>query len=197
MSDIWLITGGCRSGKSMYAEELSKEKSASEEKKGAKGRSGVLYIATGVAMDEEMEERIMIHRERRPEEWITWERYQGLDEIEDQFEINDFGTIMLDCIGNMLMGILFDEEPDADVCTEKQFTEAEKTAEAEIDALCDYAAKYDKRLIFVTNEIGMGVVPDTRYSRHFRDSLGRVNIHTGKVADKVVLMTSGLPITLK
>ena len=197
MSDIWLITGGCRSGKSMYAENLAKEKSAAEADKCAEGRPGVLYIATGTVTDEEMAGRIKMHRSRRPEGWETREQYKGFKTIGKEFDAAAFGTILLDCIGNMLMGILYEECPDADACETPQYEKAEKEAIAEIDTLCAYAAGQDTRLIFVTNEIGMGLVPETRYAREFRDSLGRINIHAGQAADKVVLMAAGFPVTLK
>ena len=196
-TDIWLITGGGRSGKSAFAEKITKEKISEEIGKGKAGRPGVLYIATGVAMDEEMKDRIMQHRVSRPPEWITWECYRGFADIESEFEPNEFGTIMLDCIGNMLMGVLFDEESDPDVCTLEQFDHAEKLSTLEIDTLCSYAQKHGKRLVFVTNEIGMGIIPETRYTRYYRDALGRVNQYAAKVADNVILMVAGIPVTLK
>ena len=191
MSDIWLITGGCRSGKSMYAENLAAEKTSGGE------RHGVLYIATGVATDKEMEERINMHRARRPEGWVTLERYKDFGEIENEFDAATFGTVLLDCVGNMLMGILYEECPDADVCETAQYEKAEKAAVAEIEKLCAFTTKHDKRLILVTNEIGMGLVPDTRYAREFRDSLGRLNIHAGRLANRVLFMVAGFPATLK
>ena len=185
MSDIWLITGGARSGKSAYAEEL------------AMNIGRVLYIATGVACDDEMIERIERHRQNRPKDWITWERYRDLADIENEFDANTFDVILLDCAGNLLMGILFEEVPDADDFTTIDFERVERLSISEIDALCAFAARHDKRLIFVTNEIGMGIVPDTLYSRCYRDALGRINKHTAKASDNVVLMVTGLPLKLK
>ena len=193
MSNIWLITGGGRSGKSSYAERLAAEKSA----EGRSGKSGVLYIATGVAMDDEMTERIARHRAARAEDWVTWERYRGLADIECEFENNEFGVILLDCLAGLLMGILFEEAPDADGCTIEQFEHVEKLSMSEVDALCAYSKKYGKDLIFVTNEIGMGIIPETLYSRLYRDALGRINMHAAKAADSVVLMVAGLPVILK
>ena len=196
-SDIWLVTGGGRSGKSGYGEALAAEKSAEERGKGAAGRPGVLYIATAVACDEEMAERIARHQADRPAGWLTWERYRGFSDIGREFDTEAFGTILLDCVGNLLMGILFEEAPDADNCTAAQFGLVERLAISEIDALCDYAKKHGKRLVFVTNEVGMGIIPETRYVRYYRDAMGRVNKHAAEAAGNAVLMVAGLPVTLK
>jgi len=197
MKDIWLITGGGRSGKSDYAEQLASEKSAAESVMGPGGKPGVLYIATGVATDDEMAERIAHHRASRPETWVTWERYRDIADIKQKFNPDTFGTILLDCVGNLLMGILYEEIPDTDGFTSAQFENVEVMSILELDALCAYAAGHEKRLIIVTNEIGMGVIPETRYSRYYRDALGRINKHAAQAADRVVLMVAGIPVTLK
>ena len=197
ISDIWLITGGGRSGKSGYGEALAAEKSEQERGKGAGGRPGVLYIATAVACDEEMAERIARHQAGRPADWLTWERYRGFSDIGRTFDEGAFGTILLDCIGNLLMGILFEEAPDADDCTAARFEHVERLAMAEIDTLCAYAKRHGKRLIFVTNEVGMGIIPETPYVRYYRDALGRINKHAAETSDRAVLMVAGLPVVLK
>ena len=189
-SDIWLITGGGRSGKSAYAEKLVVDETGAHD-------SGVLYIATGIATDEEMEERIAHHRARRPLNWITWERYRSLADIEKEFKNDSFDAILLDCVANLLMGILFEEIPDADSFESKEFEIVEGIVIKEIDTLCKYARDRGKRLVFVTNEIGMGIIPSTRYSRYYRDALGRINKHIAEVSDKAVLMVAGLPVMLK
>jgi len=191
MSDVWLITGGGRSGKSSYAETLV----TSGDRFPKNGN--VLFIATGVATDKEMEERIAFHQESRPKNWITWERYRGFAELEKEFKAESFGTILLDCVGNLLMGILFEEIPDPDCFFREEFDRVENLSISEIDTLCVYAAKHDKRLIFVTNEVGLGIIPETRYSRFYRDSLGRINKHIAKISDGAVLMVAGLPMKLK
>ena len=189
-SDIWLVTGGGRSGKSAYAEGLAAEM--------AEGQgTGVLYIATGVATDDEMAERIARHQANRPQDWITWERYQGFDDIRREFDPASFGTILLDCAANLLMGILYENIPDADDFTSEQFEQVEQQTINEIDILYEYAREHGKRLIVVTNEIGMGIIPETRYSRYYRDALGRINAHAARAADRAVLMVAGLPLVLK
>ena len=217
MPDIWMITGGGRSGKSAYAESLATGAvttgqempeslatgaDASGPKSLAAGQNtraapGVLYIATAAACDDEMEERIAKHRAVRPGNWTTWERHRELSDIGQEFSRKGFGTILLDCVGNLLMGILFDEIPDADACTLAQFESVEQLSIAEIDTLCAYAQGHKTRLIFVTNEVGMGIIPETRYARCYRDALGRINKHIAEKADRVVLMVAGIPMTLK
>jgi len=185
MCDVILITGGARSGKSIYAEKIAAEK------------GNVLYIATATVCDEEMAERIEYHRNNRPKNWITWERHHELADVETEFDADSFDTIVLDCVGNLLMGILYEEVPDEDKFTTGDFEHVVKRSISEINAICSYAGKHNKRMIFVTNEIGMGIVPETRYARYFRDALGHINKHVARLSDNVVLMVAGVPMTIK
>jgi adenosylcobinamide kinase/adenosylcobinamide-phosphate guanylyltransferase len=189
-SEIWMITGGGRSGKSAYAEKIAAEFCKED-------CPGVLYIATGVATDEEMEERIAHHKRTRPEKWVTWEENQEFSGIGDEFNPDDFQVVMLDCVGNMVMGILYEQINDPDSFSGKDFDEVERIAIEEIGILYEYARRHGMRLIFVTNEIGMGVIPPTKYSRYFRDSLGRINKYIAEISDRAVLMVAGLPLELK
>jgi Adenosyl cobinamide kinase/adenosyl cobinamide phosphate guanylyltransferase len=190
MSNILLVTGGGRSGKSAYAESIINAN-------GLPANDGVLYIATAARTDREMEERINHHRAKRPKDWITWERHSNFVAIESEFDKEKFGTILLDCVGNLLMGILFEEIPDPENFSGDDFRKIEQLVISEFYDLSAYANKYNKRLILVTNEVGMGIIPETRYSRYYRDALGRINKHIAKAADKVVLMVAGIPMELK
>jgi len=190
MSDIWFVTGGGRSGKSVYAESLLTGLRLPK-------NPGVLFIATALAIDEEMEDRIARHKANRPKSWITWERYRGYSDIEKDFKPDTFGTILLDCVSNLLMGILYEEIPDPDDFDREDFERVEQLSISEVDVLIKYAVKYDKRLIFVTNEVGMGIIPETSYTRYYRDALGRINKHIARAADEAVLMVAGLPVKLK
>lgn len=192
MSEIVLVTGGARSGKSQYAETLASENRGNE--------SNVLYIATAQVTDEEMADRICKHREQRPANWITWERHRNFAEIsltENTFSNDDYGTILLDDLGNLLMGVLYDEIPDADTCALAEFDRVEEIALKEIQTIIDFARAQDKTLILVTNEIGLGLVPAYRLSRYYRDILGRANRLAAELADKVVFLVSGIPLNLK
>ena len=185
MFDVILITGGARSGKSVYAEKIAAEK------------GNVLYIATATICDEEMAERIKYHQSNRPANWITWERHHVFRDIETEFDQDSYDTIMLDCVGNLLMGILYEEVPDVDKFTTDDFAHVVQRVMTEINVVCSFATKHGKRLIFVTNEIGMGIVPETRYARFFRDALGHINKHVSRLSDRVVFMVSGIPVTIK
>jgi len=185
MCEVILITGGARSGKSVYAERIAADE------------GNVLYIATATVCDEEMAERVKYHQSNRPENWITWERHHELVDIESEFDADSFSVIMLDCVGNLLMGILYEEVPDEDDFTTEDFECVVQKTMAEINAVCSFAGQQNKRVIFVTNEIGMGIVPETRYARYFRDALGHINKHVARLSDKVVLMVAGIPITIK
>jgi adenosylcobinamide kinase/adenosylcobinamide-phosphate guanylyltransferase len=187
-SEIILVTGGARSGKSLYAEALAKESRSP----GTRGSSGVLYLATAQITDEEMEDRIRRHRERRPEEWTTLESHRDF-----VMPVGDYSTILLDDIGNLLMGVLFDEIPDMDTCAFAEFDRVEDIVMDEIKTLSAFARAQDKRLILVTNEIGLGLVPAYRLGRYYRDILGRANRCAAELADQVAFLVSGIPLTLK
>ena len=96
MSKVTLVTGGARSGKSTFAEELVKEKG-----------DKILYIATAKAIDEEMKDRIRRHRERRPNGWDTLEQYSGLGAVLPD-RSRDYDALLLDCVTIMSTNIIFD-----------------------------------------------------------------------------------------
>jgi adenosylcobinamide kinase/adenosylcobinamide-phosphate guanylyltransferase len=197
MSEIILVTGGARSGKSLYAEALAAEPRSP----GAAEQSKVLYLATAQITDEEMADRIRRHRARRPEGWLTLERHRDFAQIQESLAeaaaAGDYGTILVEDLGNLLMGILFDEIPDADTCALEAFDRVEAIVMDEIRTLAAFARAQGKRLIFVTNEIGLGLVPAYRLGRYYRDILGRANRITAELADRVVFLISGIPLTLK
>jgi adenosylcobinamide kinase/adenosylcobinamide-phosphate guanylyltransferase len=196
-SEIILITGGARSGKSLYAEALALGEAGDP----APPKANVLYLATAQITDEEMADRIRRHRARRPENWLTWERYRDFAAIASASDgapaPGDYGTILLDDLGNLLMGVLFDEIPDADTCALPAFDRVEDIVTDEIRTLAAFARAQDKRLILVTNEIGLGLVPAYRLGRYYRDILGRANRCAAECADRVVFLVSGIPLTLK
>lgn len=184
-----LVTGGARSGKSRYAQELAKELSP-------EGR--VLYVATAKVWDEEMAVRVRKHQESRPASWDTYEGYQDLGAViaarGEQYE-----TILVDCLTMLLNGRLFDEigMQDPDTLTKQQKKELEEMAVKEAQALADGIQKAHCHVILVTNEVGMGIVPDTVLGRLFRDMAGRANqILAGALSD-VTLMVSGIPVYVK
>jgi adenosylcobinamide kinase/adenosylcobinamide-phosphate guanylyltransferase len=170
------ILGGARSGKSHFAQQLAK-------KLGDK----VLFVATGEALDEEMQARIAEHKKARPESWRTLEIQTGVGkEIEKQ--IGDAEVVIIDCL-TLLVSNLLHDEPDN--------TEAENRVTAEIDELLACMDKLDASFIIVSNEVGMGLVPETRLGRIYRDLLGKANRLIAQHTKEIYFMVAGMPIEVK
>lgn len=179
---IILITGGSRSGKSEYAEDILKE------------YNKILYIATAIITDEEMQDRIKKHRERRGERYVTYEGYKELDKILGSFEEE---YVLLDCVTTMVTNLMFDKNIDFDKISMDEADKLQTDISKEFDKLIKAARKLNKTLVMVTNEVGSGLVPEYRLSRIFRDAAGTINQNIAKLSDEVYLVACGLPIKLK
>ncbi|MHB1324963.1 MAG: bifunctional adenosylcobinamide kinase/adenosylcobinamide-phosphate guanylyltransferase [Thermoleophilia bacterium] len=172
------VTGGARSGKSSLAEKMALERPET-----------VTYIATAEAKDGEMRERIAEHRERRPEGWRTVEAPEKLAEAVEDALAGD-GIVLIDCltvyISNLLMsqGIASGER-------------AKRAVDREMDQLVDVCRGGNGRVILVSNEVGMGIVPDNLLARSFRDLAGRANQKMASAAAEVYLCVSGIPMKVK
>ena len=187
MSEIILCTGGARSGKSTLAEKLALET----------GGQDVLYVATASVCDEEMEERVRRHRERRPLGWKTQERFCDFSSMEEHPDYLKCRTVLLDCMGFMLNNLMFRHIPDWDHFSDMDMRSVEISMLSELNALMTMTQKQDKNLILVTNEVGMGLVPADRSSRYYRDILGRANQTAASEAHRVYFMVSGIPVLIK
>lgn len=182
-SQIILCSGGARSGKSEFAERLALAT------KGLKA-----YVATGQAFDEEMVDRIKKHQERRGKIWNNFEVPLHLaDEWENISKSAD--VILIDCLTmfttNHMMAY-------GSIRGQEDANSLEQTILSELDILLDSIQSCEgKTVIFVTNEIGLGIVPDNKLARYFRDIAGRVNRAVASVADKLYLTISGVTIELK
>jgi len=182
-SQIILCSGGARSGKSEFAERLALAT------KGLKA-----YVATGQAFDEEMVDRIKKHQERRGKIWNNFEVPLHLaDEWENISQSAD--VILIDCLTmfttNHMMAY-------GSIRGQEDANSLEQTILSELDTLLDSIQSCEgKTVIFVTNEIGLGIVPDNKLARYFRDIAGRVNRAVASVADKLYLTISGVTIELK
>lgn len=156
-----LVTGGARSGKSRHAEALIGD------------TPQVLYIATSQIFDDEMAARIEHHRQGRPAHWNTVERWQNLDELINA-DINPQTAVLLECITTMVTNLLFEYGGDKD--PEKwDYDVMEQAINGEIQSLIAACQRCTAKVVLVTNEVGMGIVPENRLARHFRDIAGRVN----------------------
>ncbi len=180
---ITLITGGARSGKSHFAQE----KAAASEKR-------VLFVATAEAGDEEMRLRIQAHRQRRPAGWRTLEAPSGVGNAIRR-EMGDAQLVIIDCVtllvSNVLGGFVSADGVHVDV------PRAEAAVAREIDGLLDCLKRTQVDFLVVTNEVGLGIVPDNEVGRAYRDLLGTANQRLAAVADRVYLLVSGLLLRLK
>ena len=164
-----LVLGGARSGKSAYAERIVVESGMQR-----------VYIATAEPGDAEMTARIAQHRAGRGPEWRNVEEAQGLEEALGR-EAGAGRAVVVDCLTLWLSNVMF---AGADL--------AVRTA-----ALCQAASSAPGLVVLVSNEVGLGLVPDTPLGRRFRDAQGRLNQAVAAVADRVVFVAAGLPLYLK
>ncbi|WP_341520891.1 bifunctional adenosylcobinamide kinase/adenosylcobinamide-phosphate guanylyltransferase [Pseudomonas sp. G.S.17] len=168
---LQLILGGARSGKSRLAEKLASE-----------SRLDVIYIATSQPVDAELNQRVALHRQRRPEHW-------GL--IEEPLELNRVlrenaapnRCLLVDCLTLWLTNLLLLENPER--------------LTLEREALLDCLALLPGEIIFVSNETGLGVVPLGELTRRYVDEAGLLHQALAERCQRVVLTVAGLPLTLK
>jgi adenosylcobinamide kinase/adenosylcobinamide-phosphate guanylyltransferase len=185
LSKLVLVTGGARSGKSTFAEEMAK-----------KVGNNILYVATSIPFDDEMKLRIKKHREHRPSSWETVEAYKDMDiHLEDKIKGKD--GVILDCLTIMITNIMLERYEDWDNISAEEADEVEKHVKSEIDKLLGVIKKCTIPFIAVTNETGMGVVPWNKVGRAFRDIAGRTNQIMARAAQEVYLCISGIPVRIK
>lgn len=169
LTGISLVIGGARSGKSRFGEHLALSLNENP-----------LYIATAEIHDEEMQDRIDLHRQDRDERWTTLEEPINIAPIITSHSTSD-KTILLDCLTLWLSNLM---GQDRDI-------------EKETATLCQTLEKYQGNIILVANEVGQGIVPDNALARQFRDHAGRLNQSIAQVADNVIYMVAGLPMIAK
>ena len=179
-----LITGGARSGKSRLAEQFA-----------AQQGDRVLYIATSIITDDEMAERIVIHQQTRPAQWLTHEGYRELGSVIRQRSA-DCDAIMLECITTMITNLMFDKTGDIPA-EMMDFSAIELRIMAEIEDLIAACLASPCPVYIVTNEIGFGIVPDNLLARRFRDIAGRVNQRLAAKAKEMYLVVSGIELKMK
>lgn len=188
MGKLMLITGGARSGKSTFAESMAMEHSLGGE---------VLYLATAVAFDEEMKERIKKHKESRPKEWETFEGYRDLGQVVISMG-NEYRAILMDCVTVMITNLLW-EYPgiDFDRPSIEMLSKAEEYIMEEFEKLIAAALECKADVILVTNELGSGLVPENAIARGFRDIAGRVNQKLAAKCQEVYFTVCGIPMRIK
>ena len=169
MKKIILITGGQRSGKSTYAEQLALKLS-----------SHPVYVATAHIWDDEFRERVKKHQERRGDQWTNIEEERMLSR-----HILSGQVAVVDCVTLWLTNFFFANKSDVD----KTLHEAKEEF--------DRFTNQDATFIFVTNEIGSGGVSTDAVQRRFTDLQGWMNQYVALKADEVILMVSGIPVKIK
>jgi adenosylcobinamide kinase/adenosylcobinamide-phosphate guanylyltransferase len=175
---VILVTGGARSGKSTYAQRL------------AEGMGGnILFIATAEALDEEMALRVKSHRGSRPPGWVTREEPLSPARALEAVPPGTSGVV-LDCLTLLCANILL-EDPGA------QWDSVEAEIIWELEAFLRKIRELGLGAIVVTNEVGMGIVPENSLARAFRDLAGRANQFMASQADYVYLMVAGIPVSVK
>lgn len=169
MKQIILITGGARSGKSSYAEQLALSLSPNP-----------VYLATSRIWDEEFRQRVLRHQANRGPEWTNLEEEKALSRhwVEGR-------VVLIDCVTLWCTNYFFDLDADTD--------KALIAAKQEFDRF----TAQDATFIFVTNEIGMGGTSESSIQRKFTDMQGWMNQYIAAQADKVVMTVSGIPVTIK
>lgn len=163
------VIGGARSGKSRYAEALL-----------AGTPPPWIYVATAEALDGEMRERIEHHRARRDARWQTVDAPLDLSDVIRQHDGRG-QPILVDCLTLWLSNCLL----------------AGLDLEEAGDRLVSALEMASGPLVVVSNEVGLGIVPDTPLGRRFRDAQGRLNQRVAAIADRVVMMVAGLPLIVK
>jgi len=185
MGKIILVTGGARSGKSSYAESI------------LKNEDNVIYIATAIAFDDEMKERIKKHQQMRNQKWDTVDAYKNLKEIISSKAKNKT-AIFFDCITIMVTNLMIiDRDVDWDNISQGKLKKIEDEVLKEVGEFIEALKEFRGTSVLVTNELGMGVVPAYPLSRYYRDVAGRVNQKIAAVADEVTLVVSGIPLKIK
>lgn len=184
MKKLRFITGGARSGKSTYAEKLTKSE---------KGKT--VYIATAVPFDEGMQDRIKKHQEQRPSEWKTIEQYKNFFELINNPDFLEADNILFDCMTIMLMNQLMDRNINWETISMDEVNAIEAEITQDVIKLLEILK--EKNTIIVSNEIGLGIVPADYFTRYFRDMLGRLNQLLAQKADEVYLTVSGIPLKIK
>lgn len=164
-----LVLGGARSGKSAYALKMAEASAASR-----------IFLATAEPFDDEMRARIEAHRRERGDRWTTREAPIALVAAIDE-AAGPQRIVLVDCLTLWLNNLIYRQiDPSA-----------------AIDDLCSAIARLTGPVILVSNELGLGLVPETPVGRSFRDWQGRLNSAVARACDSVVLIVAGLPLPLK
>lgn len=182
MSETILVTGGMRSGKSSFGESF------------LEAHEDVLYLATALATDSEMERRIKVHQEQRNPHWQTYEGYQNLSSV---IQTSHCSWVILECVTTMITNYLFEQFSCEEAMTKEQQQQIEALILNEYDQMFQICVEQSKGLMLITNEVGWGLVSEYPLGRIFTDMTGRINRYLASRCHEVYLVACGLPVKLK
>ena len=191
------VTGGAKSGKSKFAEELILKLN--------NGKQENIYLATSLVFDEEMKEKVRLHKERRKTDWRTVETYKNFENSLNKYfpktknEVKN--DILVDCLTNLITNIIFEKECiDWENFDKKSYIQdlekLDKIVENTVNELINVSKNFENAVI-VSNELGMGLVPSYPLGRYFREIAGKMNQVMAKKADEVYFVVSGIPMKIK
>lgn len=183
---VTFIIGGARSGKSTFAEQKAKEYA-----------ENVLYLATSVVTDQAMADRVKKHQSQRSKSWSTLEMYSNFESLQIQEPFKECTAVLIDCITTLIGNFMVDSKINFDNCNPEEVNKLEKRIVSEVLCLIDVCNRNNKKLIIVSNETGMGVVPSYYMGNYFRDMSGRINREIASKSDFMYFVFSGIPIKLK
>ena len=166
-----LILGGARSGKSHYAEELAKTTNKE-----------IIYIATAKILDHEIEQRVAHHQKNRPDTWKTIEEPLHLADTLSKYSSPD-NVLLVDCLTMWVTNLLSEGN--------------EAYLQTEVEKLLNIVENVPGTIIFVSNEVGMGIIPMGELTRKYVDEAGRLHQKLAQSIDSVTLMVAGLPLSIK
>ena len=194
---IIFVTGGAKSGKSKFAEELILSLND--------GKQENVYLATSLVFDEEMQEKVRLHKERRKNDWGTVETYKNFESnLNKYFPETKNGiknNMLVDCLTNMITNIIFEEKDvDWDNFDKKSYVKIveklDKNVENIVNELLNITSQFENTII-VSNELGLGLVPSYPLGRYFREIAGKMNQAVAERADEVYFVVSGIPMKIK
>ena len=187
---IIYVTGGAKSGKSKFAEDLLLSLNDGKQKN--------VYLATSVVFDEEMQKKVELHKARRKDNWITVECYKNFSQsLEEVMNENKKNNILVDCLTNMISNIIFEnEEIDWEKPEKNQLEKCDRNVKKEVQNLFEIFKNFEN-VVIVSNEVGMGLVPAYSLGRYFREIAGKMNQFVAEKADEAYFVVSGISMKIK
>ncbi len=172
-NEIILITGGVKSGKSSWALKLGEEKEVDR-----------AFIATAIAGDKEMEQKILLHQQERADRWMTFEEPREVADVLEN-KTTDFDVILIDCLTLWVSNLM------------TMYAMQREAILSEYKKLIEVLQKVPAKIIVVTNEVSMGIMPADDLSRDYQTLLGKINRDIAAVAKTVYFMVAGIPQKIK